>query len=90
MERMNGVDLCDYVLDNKFSKKFILNVIKSILLALIYLNENNYMHCDIKPDNIRICEGEIIKLFDYDLMEKITTDKKSQNSNCCQKRQLKT
>ena len=76
MEKMNGCDLFDYINKKSYSKKFIINIVKNILKALIHLNDNGYIHCDVKSENIRICENNEIKLFDYDLMEKITSTTK--------------
>lgn len=42
-------------------KKYILQLVN----VLIYLHKNNIIYCDLKPDNVMICNGSI-KLIDFD------------------------
>lgn len=42
------------------------DVMKDILNNIITLQDKNYVHCDIKADNIMICDGKA-KLIDWDL-----------------------
>jgi serine/threonine protein kinase len=60
----------------QFHKDKILNKIFSlrlafgfILLNIIELQKKNYVHCDIKADNVMVC-GDIIKIIDWDLAVK--------------------
>ncbi len=62
----------DFLNGDKLSKKksniLVKKIIKNILSALSYLHKNNIIHCDIKPENIRILSNNDIKLFDYTLV----------------------
>ncbi|CAL1542266.1 unnamed protein product [Lymnaea stagnalis] len=50
------------------------SIVRSILLALVYLNDKGYVHCDIKPENICVKEG-IIKLIDFGSCNRISDTK---------------
>ncbi len=52
--------LADGDLDKiKLPKEYIPNVFKQICLAVKYLHQNHITHCDLKPANILIKDGEI-------------------------------
>jgi len=53
------------------SNKRVKNITKDVLQALEFLHENNIIHRDVKPENIRILDDNSIKLFDYSLSCKI-------------------
>lgn len=84
MEVMEGRDLFDYALDvnGVYLFKEINMIIRSVLSGLQHLNKNGFIHCDVKPDNIRVIldKNKVVKnvkLFDYSLMQKISkVDKK--------------
>lgn len=63
-EYCNGGNLSDWIKKEKSSTE-ILNIIKQILEALNYLQENKIMHRDIKPQNILIQEPLIVKICDF-------------------------
>jgi serine/threonine protein kinase len=64
-----GVDLKSYMHDvTNYDYK---NVIKQILLGVEYLHRRNFIHLDLKPQNIVILNGEI-KIIDFDCTQKIT------------------
>lgn len=48
--------------------------IKKLLKALNYLHNNGIVHCDVKPENIRVLINGSIKLFDYTLINKIESN----------------
>jgi serine/threonine protein kinase len=53
--------------NNTLSENIIKNIVKQILIGLNYLHSKNYIHRDIKPDNILISNEGIIKITDFDL-----------------------
>jgi serine/threonine protein kinase len=50
----------------RMNDKMFRQFIKQILQSLIKLQDNNFNHCDIKPDNIVICDDGF-KLIDWDM-----------------------
>jgi serine/threonine protein kinase len=72
-ELLEGGELFNkYLYKNDLPIRDLHRVLKSILLALVYLAENNIIHRDLKPENIMVKEkGELndysIKLIDFGL-----------------------
>lgn len=58
------------------SNQRVKKILYQVLLALEYLNLNGYVHCDVKSENVRYLRNGNIKLFDYNLAEKIENDPK--------------
>jgi tRNA A-37 threonylcarbamoyl transferase component Bud32 len=56
------------------------DVMRDILTDIINLQEKNYVHCDIKADNIMICDGAA-KLIDWDLAIKNADVSGNENYN---------
>jgi len=67
------------------SNKRVKNITKDVLQALEFLHENNIIHRDVKPENIRILDDNSVKLFDYSLSCKIDKNpiKKSGSFSYC-------
>ena len=53
--------------------KSVLQVVRSIALAVSQYHDAGFLHLDIKPENVLILDGvtELIKLFDYDSLTRI-------------------
>jgi len=60
------LEKCFNTLDNiKFTEKTLAKCVKEIIEILDILNANNYIHNDIKPDNIILCRKRF-KLIDWE------------------------
>lgn len=64
-EYIKGNTLYDEILNKKFNTNEIINLIKQLSLALLFLHNNNIIHCDIKPENIIIKKNLELKLIDF-------------------------
>mgnify|MGYP000288631370 CR=1 FL=1 len=49
-------------------RKRYLSIIRQLCVPLAYLHGEGVVHCDLKPDNILICENGQIKLIDFGLL----------------------
>ncbi|XP_071696427.1 mitogen-activated protein kinase kinase kinase 18-like [Rutidosis leptorrhynchoides] len=45
-----------------------------ILLGLDYIHSNNIVHCDIKCDNILVCDNNVVKIGDFGCAKLLETD----------------
>lgn len=64
-------NLYDFVTKN-LPEKIIKGIVYQIIKGIAYLHSLNYVHRDIKPDNILISPEGIIKLTDFDLCRLIS------------------
>lgn len=51
---IDGVTLNTFLQRNDLKWPTVFRLLEQILAAIAYLHENRVMHCDVKPDNIRI------------------------------------
>lgn len=49
------------------TEKDIYQIFYEIVNGLHVLHQNGIIHCDLKPDNILICDDGVVKITDYDL-----------------------
>lgn len=63
--------LMDFMESEELSEEQILKWCIQFCYAMEYVNQNEYIHGDIKPDNILISEG-IVKITDFGLAKSIT------------------
>lgn len=59
-------NLLTYIKQNKPKEKELLRLFQQLTSALAYLQENGFYHCDIKPENVLIKDGQV-KLADFGL-----------------------
>ena len=76
MEFCEGLDLRQFINENKKKNKFIaINLIYSFILDLAegikYLHSNNIIHRDLKPDNIFIDKSNRLKIGDFGISIKL-------------------
>jgi serine/threonine protein kinase len=68
MERAIGdwsLDIRKRILTKKYYKEYeIINILKQVVSALVYLEERKIAHRDVKPQNILIFPGKIYKVAD--------------------------
>jgi len=55
----------------RFSKQAKYEILCDILNGLIYLHESNYVHCDLKLQNILLDENNIAKISDFGLAKSL-------------------
>ena len=67
MEYLNGISFKEFIAQNKGKVKVAVatEVILSVLEALKKIHSVGIIHRDISPDNVFICEGNIVKLIDF-------------------------
>jgi len=60
-----------------YSEEFICDVMKQTLRALAFMHEERFMHKDLKPQNIMLCDKDSssIKVIDFGLAELFEADK---------------
>lgn len=64
-------NLEEYLLANEVSYERKIGIACSLLMALLYLGNNELVHRDIKPQNI-LTDGEYIVLADFGLVKKVS------------------
>ncbi len=68
MEYVDGKSLAELLEDeSNRSEELLLKVARAVLRALAYAHESGVTHRDIKPGNILISEGGVIKVTDFGL-----------------------
>lgn len=68
MEYLDGMDLAKYIVnqpDGKIPWRDAVEMILPVLDTLDIIHRNNLIHRDISPDNLFICENNVIKLIDF-------------------------
>lgn len=68
-EWYTGMTLTKYLKDNKLSEEQCLYFLKKMLENLDFLEKNNLIHRDIKPDNIIVLKKFHDKIFDFRLID---------------------
>lgn len=67
MEYIDGMDLHDATISYDFSVNEICNIVYEIVDGLSYIHSHNYIHRDIKLENI-LLKDKKIKIVDYDFL----------------------
>lgn len=76
----NSMDLFDFITKNKTTEAQAKIIIRKLIETVIFLHNNDIIHCDIKPDNIVLSNVNNIEslkviLIDYDCAQFITGKK---------------
>jgi serine/threonine protein kinase len=77
MEYVNGVNLRQAMLAEKFSQTEALGIVPKICDALQYAHEQGVLHRDIKPENILLDLKGHVKLADFGIAKLVGEDPKS-------------
>jgi eukaryotic-like serine/threonine-protein kinase len=67
MERVNGVNLKLHMARTTLSDQEIVDITRQVAQALQAAHEKGIVHRDIKPGNIMVAEGGIVKVLDFGL-----------------------
>jgi DNA-binding response OmpR family regulator len=78
MEYVQGVNLADWLRNQASTTSqgvaSALYVFTQVVEALIYLHESNFVHRDIKPDNIQVRFDGTVKLLDFGLIKVLSPE----------------
>ena len=58
-------------------------VLGRTLQGLYYLRSKRIIHCDLKPSNLVLTKDGILKIIDFGLAQKITTEHKKRKASVC-------
>jgi len=67
MEKLDGMEFDRFIVRH-FKDNFldVLDVLRNVILIIQYFqNEYNFVHSDLKPDNIMICRDGIVRIIDF-------------------------
>lgn len=65
LELLDGQELKPFVQSHNLTMRQKLLLLDQLLDALEYIHSHGIMHCDIKPENVMVINGEMVKLLDF-------------------------
>lgn len=80
MEYCEKGDLFKFLQENDLKEEKIKNIMKGIIKGLNFLHKNNYIHRDLKPQNILITGKDQVKIADFGLARYLSEDELAQTS----------
>lgn len=76
LQYFEGITLDEYIaINGPLTKEFLCTMVSALCESLAALHANNFVHRDIKPQNIIITEQKTIYLIDLDAVRKVTNNK---------------
>ncbi|MEZ4362413.1 MAG: protein kinase [Kofleriaceae bacterium] len=73
MEVVDGEDLSDVVERAPMSSRQVRDVLARLAQILSFVHSRLFVHCDIKPENVRLTESGELKLMDFGIMHPLGT-----------------
>jgi len=59
----SGGELVNFIIkNNKINEQDVANIMKNIFETLLYSHSNNFVHTDLKPENVIVFEGEKLQI----------------------------
>jgi len=65
LELLDGQELKPFVQSNHLSMRQKLLLLDQLLDALEYVHSHGIIHCDLKPENVMVINGDTVKLLDF-------------------------
>lgn len=72
MELCEGHDLSAFITSEAISSGRLLSWLHQLVEALVYLHDNEILHRDMKPDNVRVLTNDQIKIIDFGLSRELS------------------
>ena len=74
MELIDGVDLADYVADGNLAQRQVLELMRTVCVAVQHAHQRGVIHRDLKPSNILVTEDGQPHVLDFGLAKALLGD----------------
>lgn len=80
MEYCGKGDLYRIIQENDLTEEKCKDYLKGIIKGVNFLHKNNFIHRDLKPQNILITDKDKVKIADFGLSRYLSEDQMAQSS----------